>query len=137
LYSLISQVLNRQTKIQSPKVAQKHYDLGNDIYEAMLDQRMQYTCGYWKDAKTLDKAQENKLRLICHKIQLAPRMTVLELGGGFGGLAHFMASEFGCRVVSFDLAGYPTKPLSSFHAYRQLHGWIPPPQVIFADSAHC
>src|SRR5258707_9598581 len=63
--ALISQVLNRQTKTQSTKVAQKHYDLGNDIYESMLDQRMQYTCGYWKDAKTLDKAQENKLHLIC------------------------------------------------------------------------
>jgi cyclopropane-fatty-acyl-phospholipid synthase len=102
--ALISQVFNRQTKSKSTKVAQEHYDLGNDIYEAMLDQRMQYTCGYWKDAKTLDKAQENKLRLICRKIQLAPKMTVLDLGGGFGGLAHFMASEFGCHVVSYNIS---------------------------------
>ena len=65
---------------------------------------MQYTCGYWKDATTLDQAQENKLHLICRKIQLQPGMTVLELGGGFGGLAHFMASEYGCRVVTYNIS---------------------------------
>src|SRR5438270_10190598 len=37
----------------------------------------------------------------------------------------------------FDPTSCPTGPLSSFHVYRQLHGWIPPPQVIFAVSAHC
>jgi cyclopropane-fatty-acyl-phospholipid synthase len=102
--ALISQVFNRQTKSKSTDVAQKHYDLGNEIYEAMLDRRMQYTCGYWKDATTLDQAQENKLRLICRKIQLEPGMSVLDLGGGFGGLAHFMASEYGCRVVSYNIS---------------------------------
>lgn len=102
--ALLGHVFNRQTKSKSTKVAQEHYDLGNDIYEAMLDPRMQYTCGYWKDAKTLHKAQEDKLRLICRKIQLAPKMTVLELGGGFGGLAHFMATEFGCKVVSYNIS---------------------------------
>jgi cyclopropane-fatty-acyl-phospholipid synthase len=102
--ALISQVFNRQTKSKSTDVSQKHYDLGNDIYEAMLDRRMQYTCGYWKDATTLDQAQENKLRLICRKIQLEPGMTVLDLGAGFGGLAHFMASEYGCRVVSYNIS---------------------------------
>src|SRR5258706_7122183 len=102
--ALISQVFNRQTKSKSTNVAEKHYDLGNDIYEAMLDRWMQYTCGYWKDVTTLDQAQENKLHLICRKIQLEPGMTVLELGGGFGGLAHFMASEYGCRVVSYNIS---------------------------------
>jgi cyclopropane-fatty-acyl-phospholipid synthase len=98
-------IFNRQTKSRSEKVALQHYDLGNDIYEAMLDQRMQYTCGYWKDATTLDQAQEDKLRLICRKLQLEPGMNVLDLGGGFGGLAHFMASEYGCRVVSYNISG--------------------------------
>ena len=97
-------ILNRQTKSRSSEVALQHYDLGNDIYQAMLDRRMQYTCGYWKNANTLEQAQENKLRLICRKIQLQPGMTVLELGGGFGGLAHFMASEYGCHVVSYNIS---------------------------------
>jgi cyclopropane-fatty-acyl-phospholipid synthase len=63
---------------------------------------MQYTCAYWKNASTLDEAQENKLRLICRKLQLKPGMRVLELGGGFGGLAYFMATEYGCQVVAYN-----------------------------------
>ncbi len=102
--ALKGRIFNRQTKSRSAEVAQEHYDLGNDIYKAMLDPRMQYTCGYWKDATTLNQAQEDKLRLICRKVQLEPGMTVLELGGGFGGLAHFMASEYGCRVVSYNIS---------------------------------
>ena len=102
--ALKSLIVNRQSKSQSAEVAQQHYDLGNDVYQAMLDRNMQYTCGYWKDATTLDEAQENKLHLICRKIKLAPGMRVLELGGGFGGLAHFMASKYGCRVVSYNIS---------------------------------
>jgi cyclopropane-fatty-acyl-phospholipid synthase len=102
--ALVGRILNRQRISRAAKVAQVHYDQGNDIYQAMLDQRMQYTCAYWKDATTLDQAQENKLHLICRKLQLQPGMKVLELGGGFGGLAHFMASEYGCRVASYNIS---------------------------------
>jgi len=102
--SLAGRIFNRQTELRSGKVASEHYDLGNDIYEAMLDSRMQYTCAHWKDAGTLDQAQENKLRLISGKLRLAPGMKVLELGGGFGGLAQYMAAEHGCRVVSYNIS---------------------------------
>jgi cyclopropane-fatty-acyl-phospholipid synthase len=102
--ALKSRIFNGQTRARSKHVAAEHYDLGNDIYKVMLDPRMQYTCAYWAAANTLDQAQENKLRLICRKLQLAPGMTVLELGGGFGGLAHFMAVEYGCRVVSYNIS---------------------------------
>lgn len=97
-------IFNRQRRSRAVEVARLHYNRGNDIYRAMLDPRMQYTCAYWKDATTLDQAQENKLRLICRKIRLQPGMTVLDLGGGFGGLAHFMASEYGCRVVMYNIS---------------------------------
>jgi cyclopropane-fatty-acyl-phospholipid synthase len=102
--ALCGRILNRQTKWRAQRVAHQHYDLGNDIYEAMLDHSMQYTCAYWKDAQTLADAQQNKLHLICKKLQLAPGMQVLELGGGFGGLARFMAAEYGCRVVSYNIS---------------------------------
>ncbi len=102
--ALKARVLNRQAKSRAAEVAEEHYDLGNDLYEAMLDPRMQYTCGYWKDAETLEQAQENKLRLICRKLNLNSGMRVLELGGGFGGLAQFMASEYGCDVVSYNIS---------------------------------
>jgi cyclopropane-fatty-acyl-phospholipid synthase len=104
LLVLKTRVLNLQTMQRAKQVAQAHYDLGNELYQAMLDRRMQYTCAYWKDAATLDQAQENKLHLICRKLQLAPGMTLLELGGGFGGLAHFAAKEYGCHVVSYNIS---------------------------------
>jgi cyclopropane-fatty-acyl-phospholipid synthase len=97
-------VFNRQSRSYSEKVAREHYDRGNDLYQAMLDPYMQYTCAYWKDAKTLDEAQENKLRLVCRKLYLKPGMKVLELGCGFGGLARFMAAEYGCEVVSYNIS---------------------------------
>lgn len=99
-----ARLFNRQSRQSSNKVTQQHYDLGNDLYEVMLDKNMQYTCAYWKDADNLDQAQENKLRLICKKLYLQAGMKVLELGSGFGGLARFMAKEYGCEVVSYNLS---------------------------------
>jgi cyclopropane-fatty-acyl-phospholipid synthase len=104
LLVLKTRALNLQTMRRARQVAQEHYDLGNRLYQGMLDRRMQYTCAYWKEAATLDQAQENKLHLICRKLQLAPGMTMLELGGGFGGLAHFAATQYGCRVVSYNIS---------------------------------
>jgi len=102
--ALKGRLLNRQTRSRSRAVAAEHYDLGNDLYETMLDRRMQYTCAYWPGAKTLDEAQANKLNLICRKLGLQPGMRVLELGSGFGGLAHFMATEYGCEAVSYNIS---------------------------------
>ena len=102
--SLKGRLFNRQTQARSAKVAREHYDLGNDLYQIMLDRNMQYTCAYWKDAQTLDQAQENKLHLICRKLYLKPGLRVLELGSGFGGLARFMAREYGCEVVAYNLS---------------------------------
>ena len=99
-----SRLCNRQSKHRSNRVARLHYGLGNDLYQVMLDKNMQYTCAYWKDAENLDQAQENKLHLICKKLYLQAGMRVLELGSGFGGLARFMAKEYGCKVVSYNLS---------------------------------
>ena len=99
-----SRMVNRQSYSGSQKVARQHYDIGNDLYEPMLGRRMQYTCAYWKSADTLEDAQEQKLHLVCHKLYLKPGMRVLELGGGFGGLAQFMAAEYGCHVVTYNIS---------------------------------
>ena len=61
-------------------MGREHYDLGNDLYEAMLGETMQYTCGYWRSASTLQEAQMQKLDLIARKLHLSPKMAVLELG---------------------------------------------------------
>jgi cyclopropane-fatty-acyl-phospholipid synthase len=104
LLGLRGRLFNRQTESSSKRVAHDHYDVGNDLYQAMLDRNMQYTCAYWKNADSLDQAQENKLHLICRKLHLKPGMRILELGGGFCGLARFMAHEYGCEVVTYNIS---------------------------------
>ena len=99
-----SAVFNLQKQSSATQVARQHYDIGNDLYRIMLDRNMQYTCAYWKDADNLEDAQESKLHLICRKLQLKPGMRVLELGGGFCGLARFMAKEYGCEVVTYNIS---------------------------------
>jgi len=101
---LKSRLINLQTKSKSKKVAEEHYDLGNDFYEKMLDKRMQYTCAYWKNAKDLDEAQEHKLDLICRKLKLKQGDKVLELGGGWGGFAKYAAEKYGCHVTSYNIS---------------------------------
>jgi cyclopropane-fatty-acyl-phospholipid synthase len=91
-------LLNLQSRSRAYEVAQVHYDLGNDLYQRMLDKRMVYTCGYWREAKTLEEAQEAKLDLICRKVGLKPGMKVLDLGCGWGGFAAFAAERYGCQV---------------------------------------
>ncbi|MDP7467228.1 MAG: cyclopropane fatty acyl phospholipid synthase [Candidatus Woesearchaeota archaeon] len=95
---------NRQTRRQAAKDVQYHYNLGNDLFEAMLDKRMNYSCGYWKDAKTLDEAQEAKLELVCKKLNLRPGMTVLDIGCGWGGFAKFAAEKYGVKVKGITLS---------------------------------
>ena len=102
--ALKGRVLNCQRRASSGTVAQRHYDIGNDLYEAMLDRHMQYTCAYWKGAADLDRAQEQKLDLIARKLSLGGGMRILELGGGFGGLAWYIARRYGCEVVSYNIS---------------------------------
>ena len=68
---LQSQLFNQQSSSRAFQVGEQHYDLGNDLYRAMLDARLTYSCGYWKDAKDLNAAQEAKLDLVCRKLGLA------------------------------------------------------------------
>ncbi len=86
------------------EIAQRHYDLGNTLFSFMLDKRMVYTCGYWKNAKDLDCAQEQKLDLVCKKIRLKKDMRVLDIGGGWGSFAKFAAQNYGVLVVNITVS---------------------------------
>jgi cyclopropane-fatty-acyl-phospholipid synthase len=86
------------------EVGERHYDVGNDLYRVMLGERMLYTCAYWKNADTLDAAQEAKLDLVCRKIGLEPGMRVLDLGCGWGGFAAYAAERYGARVVGYTVS---------------------------------
>lgn len=103
-HALRTRLLNRQSVKRAWEVGEKHYDLGNEFYAAMLDQRMTYTCGYWKDACTLDEAQEAKLDLICRKLQLAPGMRVLDIGCGWGSFMAYAAEHYGVECVGLTIS---------------------------------
>ena len=100
---LRSRVMNLQRR-KAFEVGEKHYDIGNDLYAAMLDKRMIYSCGYWKDATTLDAAQEAKLDLICRKAGLAPGMRILDIGSGWGGFLRFAAERYGVEGVGLTVS---------------------------------
>lgn len=104
LQVLLAKVLNMQAKGKAARNAQRHYDIGNKLYELMLDKRMTYSCGYWKNADSLDQAQENKLDLICRKIRLQPGQRVLDIGCGWGSFAKFAAEKYGAEVVGVTVA---------------------------------
>ena len=104
LQKLMAKIINLQTKARAKVVAYKHYDLGNDLFSAMLDKRMIYSCGYWKDATNLEEAQRNKLDLICRKLQLKPGQKLLDIGCGWGGLAQFAAEHYGVSVVGVTIS---------------------------------
>ncbi|SUX64022.1 cyclopropane fatty acyl phospholipid synthase [Citrobacter braakii] len=90
-------------------VGKEHYDLGNDLFTRMLDPYMQYSCAYWKDADTLESAQQAKLKMIAEKLQLKPGMRVLDIGCGWGGLSQFMASQYGVSVVGVTVSAEQQK----------------------------
>jgi cyclopropane-fatty-acyl-phospholipid synthase len=99
-----ARILNLQSITRSFDNGQQHYDIGNDLYEAMLGGRLLYTCAYWPGAKTLDEAQDAKLDLVCRKIGLSPGMRVLDLGCGWAGFAAFAAERYKVTVTGFTVA---------------------------------
>ncbi|MDW7773180.1 MAG: cyclopropane fatty acyl phospholipid synthase [Desulfobulbaceae bacterium] len=101
---LKSKLINYQKVSRAFDIGRQHYDIGNNLYQHMLDKRMLYSCGYWKDAKTLDEAQEAKLDLIFRKLDLQPGMKVLDIGCGWGGAARFAAERYGVEVVGITVS---------------------------------
>lgn len=97
-------LFNRQTGGSAWEVGEVHYDLGNDFYEAMLDPRMTYSCGYWADATDLAQAQEAKLEMICRKLRLEPGMRVLDIGCGWGSFMAYAAERHGVECVGLTIS---------------------------------
>ena len=95
----------RQTPSAARGNIHAHYDLGNELFELMLDPTMAYSCAYWeRPGMTLEEAQRAKVRHVCEKLGLGPDDHVLEIGCGWGGFAIQAATEYGCRVTGLTLS---------------------------------
>jgi cyclopropane-fatty-acyl-phospholipid synthase len=99
---LACRLSNMQTREGSLRVVQEHYDLRSEIILSFLDNYKQYSCGYFRGTNDLNKAQEQKLDLICKKLMLSSNDKVLDIGCGYGGFARFAAERYGCEVIGIS-----------------------------------
>ena len=99
-----ARLFNLQNQARAMQVGEKHYDVGNELYQAMLDRRMVYTCAYWEHSNNLDDAQRDKLDLVCRKAYLKPGMKVLDIGCGWGSLAKYAAQNYGVEVTGITVS---------------------------------
>ncbi len=109
LDGLRARLTNLQSRRRSFQVGERHYDLGNDLYRAMLGRRLVYSCGYWRGRDgqplhDLDSAQEAKLDLVCRKLHLQPGMRVLDIGCGWGEALKFAAERYGISGVGVTVS---------------------------------
>jgi cyclopropane-fatty-acyl-phospholipid synthase len=129
---LLASVFNRQSPRRSWHVGERHYDLGNQLYQCTLDRRMVYTCARWDHASGLDEAQEGKLEFVCQKLDLQPGMHLLDIGCGWGSLAKFAAQKYGVHVTGITISREQVElgrelcanlPIElRLQDYRDLHG---------------
>ncbi|MEH6565613.1 MAG: cyclopropane-fatty-acyl-phospholipid synthase family protein [Halopseudomonas sp.] len=97
--------LNRNTLRGSRRNIQAHYDLGNALFENFLDPSMMYSAAIFPPSEdNLEQAQWNKLKRICNKLELNSDDHLLEIGTGWGSMAIYAATHFGCRVTTTTLS---------------------------------
>lgn len=101
---VIATLRNLQSRARARIVGEKHYDVGNALYERMLDPYMNYSCAFWGRAETLEEAQRDKMELVCRKLGLSPGMRVLDIGCGWGGMARYAAENYGVSVVGVTIS---------------------------------
>jgi len=116
-HAVRARIMNLQSITRAFDNVHRHYDIGNDLYAAMLGGRLLYTCAYWPNAKTLDEAQDAKLDLVCRKIGLSPGMRVLDLGCGWGGFAAFAAERYKVSVTGLTVAQEQVKWAHDHYAH--------------------
>jgi cyclopropane-fatty-acyl-phospholipid synthase len=97
-------VLNRQDRAGARENVHRHYDLGNDLFTAMLGRHMLYSCANWTSAENLDEAEEARLALVCRGLDLKPGQKVLDIGCGWGALVKYAAEHYDVEAVGITLS---------------------------------
>ena len=97
---------NYNFPIKSKKNVERHYDLGEDLYDLFLDkEHRQYSCAYWKSSnETLEQAQQNKINHIIKKLNLRSGHKVLDIGCGWGSMCFSIAKQSECEVTGITLS---------------------------------
>jgi cyclopropane-fatty-acyl-phospholipid synthase len=98
-------LLRTQTRRRARRSISAHYDLGNDLFELMLDPTMMYSCALFeRPGMTLEQASIAKLERVCERLKLGPDDHVVEIGTGWGGFAVHAAGTRGCRVTTTTIS---------------------------------
>jgi cyclopropane-fatty-acyl-phospholipid synthase len=107
-----------------------HYDLSNEFFRTFLDETMTYSCADFSQTSCLKEAQIDKWNRMAYLLQLQPEHHVLEIGGGWGGFALHLASQYGCRVTTITLSQEQWKKIQTLVQQAHLSDKV---KVLFAD----
>ena len=97
-------LINPQTRSRAFTIAGAHYDLDDELFEAMLGRGLTYSCGYWREGDDLDSAQLRKLDTICRKLDLRSGQRILDIGCGWGSFAAYAAENYGVEVLGITVS---------------------------------
>jgi cyclopropane-fatty-acyl-phospholipid synthase len=108
-----------------------HYDQSNELYAALLDEHMAYSCAYFRADPGLDpgardgsyaitEAQRDKLELICRKLGLEPGMRLLDVGCGWGSLILYAAEHHGVHATGVTISAQQRDHVEKLVAERGL-----------------
>ncbi|HTT12698.1 MAG TPA: class I SAM-dependent methyltransferase [Burkholderiaceae bacterium] len=101
----VAAALGRHSQRHDKEAVSYHYNVGNEFYRAWLDERMVYSCAYFRTGnESLDEAQVAKLDHVCRKLRLTPGERLLDIGCGWGGMAMHAARNYGVRAVGITLS---------------------------------
>jgi cyclopropane fatty-acyl-phospholipid synthase-like methyltransferase len=93
------------SKKQDERIVQEHYDRGNDFFNWFLGPRMIYTSAFFVDpSQDLESAQDQKMALVCDKVQLKEGQRLLDIGCGWGTLVAYAARHRGADATGVTIA---------------------------------
>ncbi len=102
---LLPRWARRHSRRSDKQAIAHHYDVSNEFYQLFLDERMVYSCAYFRhESDTLADAQLAKLDHICRKLRLSPGMRLLDIGCGWGAFAIHAARRYGVQVIGITLS---------------------------------